>query len=80
MQHQLYYNNDNVVTKNRDGVNIDMITFSDTDSISNFYSGEQSYMLAIETCTDRLDIKLEMNEFFNYGLRGVMIYYERNIL
>ena len=39
-------------------------------------------MFAIETCTNRLDIALKMNElaFFNYGLRGAMIYYERETL
>ena len=69
------------IIKNREGINKDVITFSDTDSISNVYLGKKSYMFAIETCTNRLDITLQMKElaFFNYGLRGAMIYYEREI-
>ena len=78
---QLYYNYDNVVTKNRDGVNKDKITFSDMGSITNVFLGKKSCMFAIETCTNRLDIKLEMKENLtnNNDLKGAMIYYEREL-
>ena len=62
-------------------MNKDKITFSDMDSITNVFLGKKSCMFAIETCTNRLDIKLEMKENLtnNNDLKGAMIYYEREL-